>query len=168
MGNFGGQNFWRISGSKVFGEEKFGKSVGSLLKTLAFINIGGENFGELPTVHQILQNFPTYGTLYMHTIVVGVNFDGHAGVVVASRLRYMWCRAANIDIVWTPVVKKGNLVFGPVFRHLLTVLQIGTPYFNNLPQGDLEIPCKLNKFFWERQGTCVIVRRLLSVRHVQQ
>ena len=85
----------------------------------------------------------------MHGIVVGVNFDGHAGVVVASRLKYMWCRAANIDIVWTPVVKKGNLVFGPVFRHLLTVLQIGTPYFNNLPQGDLEIPCMLNKFFGE-------------------
>ena len=101
-----------------------------------------------------LQNFPTYGTLYMHTIVVGVNFDGHAGVVVASRLRYMWCRDANIDIVWTPVVKKGNLVFGPVFRHLLTVLQIGIPYFNNLPQGDLEIPCKLNKFFGETRNLC--------------
>ena len=50
--------FWRINGSKVFGEEKFGESVGSLLKTLVFINIGGENFGELPTV---CQNFPTYG-----------------------------------------------------------------------------------------------------------
>ena len=53
--------FWRINGSKVFGEEKFGESVGSLLKTLAFVNIGGENFGELPTVRQIRQNFPTYG-----------------------------------------------------------------------------------------------------------
>ena len=53
--------FWRINGSKIFGEEKFGKSVGSILKILAFINIGGENFGELPTVHQIRQNFPTYG-----------------------------------------------------------------------------------------------------------
>ena len=56
--NFGGGKFWRINGSKVFGEEKFGESVGSLLKTLAFINIGGENFGELPTVRQIRQNFP--------------------------------------------------------------------------------------------------------------
>ena len=56
--NFGGGKFWRINGSKVFGEEKFGESVGSLLKTLAFINIGGENFGELPTVCQIRQNFP--------------------------------------------------------------------------------------------------------------
>ena len=53
--NFGGGNFWRINGSKVFGKEKFGKSVGSILKILAFINIGGENFGELPTVRQ---NFP--------------------------------------------------------------------------------------------------------------
>ena len=44
--------FWRINGSKVFGKEKFGKSVGSLLKTLAFINIGEENFGELPAVCQ--------------------------------------------------------------------------------------------------------------------
>ena len=56
--NFGGRKFWRINGSKVFGEEKFGESVGSLLKTLAFINIGGENFGELPIVCQIRQNFP--------------------------------------------------------------------------------------------------------------
>ena len=56
--NFGGGNFWRINGSKVFGEEKFGKSVDSLLKTLAFINIGGENFGELPTIRQIRQIFP--------------------------------------------------------------------------------------------------------------
>ena len=51
--NFGGGKFWRINGSKVFGKKKFGKSVGSLLKTLAFINIGGKNFGELPTVRQI-------------------------------------------------------------------------------------------------------------------
>ena len=56
--NFGGEKFWRINGSKVFGEEKFGESVGSLLKTLAFINIGGENFGELPTARQIRQNSP--------------------------------------------------------------------------------------------------------------
>ena len=56
--NFGGGKFWRINVSKVFGEEKIGESVGSLLKTLAFINIGGENFGELPTVRQIRQNFP--------------------------------------------------------------------------------------------------------------
>ena len=56
--NFGGGKFWRINGSKVFGGEKFGESVGSLLKTLAFINIGGENFGELPTVRQIHQSFP--------------------------------------------------------------------------------------------------------------
>ena len=58
--NFGGGKFWRINGSKVFGEEKFGKSFGSLLKTLGFINIyiGGENFGELPTVRLIRQNFP--------------------------------------------------------------------------------------------------------------
>ena len=56
--NFGGGKFWRINDSKVFGKEKFGESVGSLLKTLAFINIGGENFGELPTVRQIRQNFP--------------------------------------------------------------------------------------------------------------
>ena len=56
--NFGGEKFWRINGSKVFGEEIFDKSVGSLLKTLAFINIGGENFGELPTVRQIRQKFP--------------------------------------------------------------------------------------------------------------
>ena len=67
--NFGGGKFWRINGSKVFGEEKFGESVGSLLKTLAFINIGGENFGELPTVRQIRQNFPTYGTVYFPTII---------------------------------------------------------------------------------------------------
>ena len=60
--NFGGGKFWRINGSKVFGEEKFAKSVGSILKTLAFINIGWENFGELLTVRQNfpLQNFPTY------------------------------------------------------------------------------------------------------------
>ena len=64
VGNFGGGKFWRNNSSKVFGEEKFGESVGSLLKTLAFINIGEENFGELPTVHQIRQNFPTYGSLY--------------------------------------------------------------------------------------------------------
>ena len=56
--NFGGGKFWLINGSKVFGEEKFGESVGSLLKILAFINIGGENFGKLPTVRQIRQNFP--------------------------------------------------------------------------------------------------------------
>ena len=56
--NFGEGKFWRINGSKVFGEENFGESVGSLLKTLAFINIGGENFGELPIVRQIHQNFP--------------------------------------------------------------------------------------------------------------
>ena len=56
--NFGGGNFWRINGSKVFGKENFGESVGSLLKTLAFINIGGENFGELPILRQIRQNFP--------------------------------------------------------------------------------------------------------------
>ena len=58
VGNFGGGNFWRVNGSKVFGDEKFGESVGSLLKTLAFINIGGKNFGELPTIRQIRQNFP--------------------------------------------------------------------------------------------------------------
>ena len=27
--NFGGGKFWRINGCKVFGEEKFGESVGS-------------------------------------------------------------------------------------------------------------------------------------------
>ena len=43
--NIGGGKFWRINGSKVFGKEKFDKSVSSLLKTLALINIGGENFG---------------------------------------------------------------------------------------------------------------------------
>ena len=56
--NFGGGKFWRINGSKVLAEEKFGKSIGSLLKSLAFINIGGENFGKLPTVRKIRQNFP--------------------------------------------------------------------------------------------------------------
>ena len=56
--NFGGVKFWRINGFKVFGKEKFGESVGSILKILAFINIGGENFGKLPTVRQIRQNFP--------------------------------------------------------------------------------------------------------------
>ena len=35
--NFGVGNFWQINGSKVFGEEKFAKSVGSILKILAFI-----------------------------------------------------------------------------------------------------------------------------------
>ena len=55
---FGGGKFWRINGCKVFGKEKFGESVGNLLKTLAFINIGGENFCKLPTVRQIHQNFP--------------------------------------------------------------------------------------------------------------
>ena len=45
--NFGGGKFWRINGSKVFGEEKFGESVGSLLKTLVFINIGGEKFWQI-------------------------------------------------------------------------------------------------------------------------
>ena len=50
--------FWQINGLKVFGEEKFGESVGSILKILAFINIGGENFGELSTVCQVRQNFP--------------------------------------------------------------------------------------------------------------
>ena len=53
-----GENFGELMALKVFGEGKFGESVGSLLKTLAFINIGGENFGELPTVRQIRQNFP--------------------------------------------------------------------------------------------------------------
>ena len=53
VGKFWRGKFWRINGSKVFGEEKFGESVGSLLKILAFINIGRENFGELPTVRQI-------------------------------------------------------------------------------------------------------------------
>ena len=53
--NFGGGKFWQINCSKVFGEEKFCEPVGSLLKTLAFINIGGGNFGELPTIRQ---NFP--------------------------------------------------------------------------------------------------------------
>ena len=63
--NFGGGNFWRINGSKVFGEEKFGKSVGSLLKILTFINfaIGGENFGELLTIRK---KFPTYGILRLN------------------------------------------------------------------------------------------------------
>ena len=61
VGKFWRGKFWRINGSKVFGKEKFGESVGSILKILAFINIGGENFGELPTVRQICQNFPTYG-----------------------------------------------------------------------------------------------------------
>ena len=56
--NFGGGKLWRINGFKVFGEEKIGESVGSILKILAFINIGGENFGELPTVCQIRKNFP--------------------------------------------------------------------------------------------------------------
>ena len=60
--NFGGGKFWQINGPKVFGEENFGESVGSLLKTLAFVNIGEENFGKLPTVRQIHQNFPTYGS----------------------------------------------------------------------------------------------------------
>ena len=55
--NFGGEKFWQINGSKVLGKEKFGKSVGSLLKILAFVNIGGKNFGKLPTVCQIHQNF---------------------------------------------------------------------------------------------------------------
>ena len=54
----GARKFWRINGSKVFGGEKFGESVGSILKILAFINIGGENFGELPTVCQSRQKFP--------------------------------------------------------------------------------------------------------------
>ena len=45
--NLGGEKFWQINGSKVFGKEKFGESVGSLLKTLAFINIGGENFWQI-------------------------------------------------------------------------------------------------------------------------
>ena len=63
--NFGGGKFWQMNGSKVFGK-KFGKSVDSLLKTLAFINIGGENFSKLLTICQIrqnfpLQNFPTHG-----------------------------------------------------------------------------------------------------------
>ena len=77
---FGGGKFWRINGFKVFGEEKLGESVGSILKILAFINIGGENFGELPTVRQIRQNFPPpkfshvryvcmYMRMYMHTYV---------------------------------------------------------------------------------------------------
>ena len=51
------ENFSELM-AQVFGEEKFGESVDSLVKTLAFINIGGENFGELPTV---CQNFPMYG-----------------------------------------------------------------------------------------------------------
>ena len=58
MGKFWRGKFWQIKDSKVFGEEKFGESVGSLLKTLAFINNGGEKFGELSTVCQIRQNFP--------------------------------------------------------------------------------------------------------------
>ena len=56
--NFGGGKIWRINDSKVFGAEKIGESVDSILKILAFINIGGQNFGELPTVRQIRQNFP--------------------------------------------------------------------------------------------------------------
>ena len=66
--NFGGRKFWRINGSKIFGEEKFGESVGSLLKTLAFINIGGENLANCQPFAKFakispLQNFPTYGIL---------------------------------------------------------------------------------------------------------
>ena len=58
MGKFWRVKLWRINSSKVFGEEKIGESKGSILRILAFINIGGENFGELPTVRQIRQNFP--------------------------------------------------------------------------------------------------------------
>ena len=65
-----GENFGELMAPKVFGEEKFGKSVGSLLKTLAFINIGGENFGKLPTVRQIRQNFPTCGIQYTFSFVL--------------------------------------------------------------------------------------------------
>ena len=64
-----GGNFGELMALKVFGEEKFGESIASILKILAFINIGGENFGKLPTIRQIrqnfpLHNFPMYGILY--------------------------------------------------------------------------------------------------------
>ena len=54
----------------MFGEEKFGESVGSLLKTLAFLNIGGENFGELPAIRQIRQNFPP--PKFSHVRYIGI------------------------------------------------------------------------------------------------
>ena len=65
-----GGNFWRINGSKVFGEEKFGESVGSMLKILAFINIGGEILANCQPFAKFakifpLQNFPTYGSCRM-------------------------------------------------------------------------------------------------------
>ena len=69
--------FWQINGSKVFGEEKFGESVGSLLKTLAFINIGGENFGELPTVRQIRQNFPPPKFSHVRYLIYQFGTGGH-------------------------------------------------------------------------------------------
>ena len=50
-----GENFGKLMALKSLARKKFGESVGSLLKTLALINIGGENFGELPTIRQ---NFP--------------------------------------------------------------------------------------------------------------
>ena len=53
-----GGNFGELIALKSLARKKFGESVGSLLKTLALINIGGENFGELPTIRQIRQNFP--------------------------------------------------------------------------------------------------------------
>ena len=56
--NFGRGKFWRTNGSKVIGEEIFGESVGSLLKTPSIYKYWWENFGELPTVRQICQNFP--------------------------------------------------------------------------------------------------------------
>ena len=78
--NFGGRKFWRINGSKVFGKEKFGEPVDSLLKTLAFINIG-----ELPTVRQICQNFPP--PKFSHTenavslrIITGIRVNSYCGL----------------------------------------------------------------------------------------
>ena len=70
--NFGGGNFWRINGYKVFGEEKFGESVGSILKILAFINnlllVGKilancQLFAKFAKIFP-LQNFPTYGIYF--------------------------------------------------------------------------------------------------------
>ena len=60
--NFGGGKFWRINGSKVIGEEKFGKSVGSLLKTLTFMKIlaNCQPFAKFAKIFP-LQNFPMYG-----------------------------------------------------------------------------------------------------------
>ena len=54
-----GENFGELMALKSLARKNLANLlVVRILKILAFINIGGENFGKLPTIRQIRQNFP--------------------------------------------------------------------------------------------------------------